>query len=198
MFVQVVKGKTKNADAMLALGEKWQKELRPGAVGYLGSTVGAAADGTFLAAIQFTDAAAAKQNSERPEQDAFFKEISQHMDGEPTFIESSDTSLLFDGPSEKATFVQVMESTVTDRAKAEAMENDTMLEELRKARPDLLGGLRLWLDGGKCLEIAYFTSEADARKGESSEEFGAPQEDFMALYENMTYLDVPNPQITLA
>jgi hypothetical protein len=198
MFVQVVRGKTKNPDAMLALGDKWQKELRPGATGYLGSTVGAAPDGTFLAAIQFTDDVAAKANSDRPEQDAFFNEMKQHIDGEPSFSESSDTSLLFDGPSEKATFVQVMESTVKDRAKAEAMENDQMLAELRKARPDLLGGLRVWLDGGKCLEIAYFTNEADARKGESSEDFGAPQEEFMALYDNMTYLDLPNPQINLA
>ena len=198
MFVQIVKGKTSNPEAMTALGEKWQKELRPGATGFVGSTVGASADGTFLAAIQFTDDVAAKANSDRPEQDAFFKEMSQYIDGEPSFSESSDTSLLFDGPTEKATFVQVMEATVTDRAKAEAMENDEMLDQLRKARPDLLGGLRVWLDGGKSIELAYFTSEAEARKGESADEFGPSQEEFAALYENMTYLDLPNPQINLA
>ena len=198
MFVQIIKGKTNNSDAMRALGEKWEKELRPGASGYLGSTSGAAADGTFVTIVQFTDDVAAKANSERPEQDAFFKEMSQYVDGEPSFAESSDTSLLFDGPSAKAGFVQVMDSKCTDRAKAEAMESDEMLDQLRAARPDLLGGLRVWLPNNRVVEVAYFTSEADARKGESSEDFGAPQEEFMSLYEDMTYLDLPSPDITVA
>src|SRR4051794_25680917 len=197
MFVQVLKGKSTNPEAMLKLGQKWQQELRPGATGFVGSTVGAAADGTFIAAIQFTDDVSAKANSDRPEQDAFFKEMSQYIDGEPVFRESSDTSVLFDGPSEKATFVQVMESTVKDRAKAEAMESGEMLDALRAARPDLLGGLRVWL-GDQAIELAYFTSEADARKGESSGEFEGPQEDFNSLYDNMTYTDLTNPQINLA
>jgi hypothetical protein len=197
MFVQVVKGKSTNPDAMVKLGEKWQQELRPGAKGFLGSTVGAAPDGTFVAVIQFTDDVAAKANSDRPEQDAFFKEMSQYIDGEPTFLESSDTSLLFDGPSEKATFVQVMESTCKDRAKAEAMESGEMLDALRAARPDLLGGLRAWV-GDQVIEVAYFTSEADARAAEKSDAFDAPQQDFASLYDNMTYTDLPNPQVNLA
>jgi hypothetical protein len=197
MFVQVIKGKTSNPDAMLALGEKWQKELRPGAKGYLGGTVGASTDGTFVAVIQFTDDVAAKENSERPEQDAFFKEMQAHIDGEPTFRESSDTSLLFDGPSAKAGFVQLMESTCKDRAKAQAMESGEMLDALRKARPDLLGGLRVWI-GDQVIEVAYFTSEADARAAEKSEAFDTPQQDFASLYDNMTYTDLPNPQVTVA
>ena len=198
MFVQVIKGKTNNADAMRALGEKWQAELRPGAKGYLGSTSGAAADGTFITVVQFTDDVAAKANSNRPEQDAFFKEMSQYIDGEPTFAESSDTSLLFDGPSAKAGFVQVMESTCKDRAKAEAFESEELLAQLRKARPDLLGGLRVWLPDNKVVEVAYFTSEADARKGESSDEFGDQGEAFGGLYTDMTYTDLPNPDVTVA
>jgi hypothetical protein len=198
MFVQVIKGKTKNPEAMLALGEKWQKELRPGAAGYLGSTIGAAADGTFLAAIQFSDDAAAKANSERPEQGAFFKEMAQYIDGEPVFRESSDTSTMFDGPTEKSTFVQVMESTCKDRAQAEAMESGEMLEQLRAARPDLLGGLRVWFDGGDVLEAAYFTSETDARHAEKSSAFDEPQQDFASLYDNMTYVDLTNPHINVA
>lgn len=196
MFVQIIKGKTNNADAVLALGEKWQKELRPGAIGYLGNTTGVAADGTFIAIVQFADDVSAKANSDRPEQDAFFKEMRQYIDGEPNFLESTDTSYLFDGPNPKAGFVQVMETTVTDRAKAEAFESDEMLAQLRQARPDLIGGLRVWLDGGKSLEVAYFTSEADARKGEQSEEFSGMPED--TGFEVTGYLDLPNPQINLA
>jgi hypothetical protein len=198
MFVQVIKGKTNDIDALNALGERWQQEVRPNAVGYAGGTFGVAADGTFVVIAQFTDDVSAKENSGRPEQDAWYQDFIKVLDGEPTFRESADTSLLFEGPSEKAGFVQVMESTVKDRAKAEAMETDEMLAELRKARPDLLGGLRVWLSDGQVVEVAYFTSEADARKGESSGEFEAPHEDFASMYENMTYVDLLNPQVHTA
>ena len=148
--------------------------------------------------VQFTYDVSAKNNSSRPEQDAFWQEMSQYVDGDPIVVESSDESLLFDGPSAKAGFVQVMESTCTDRAKTEAMESGEMLDALRAARPDLLGGLRVWLDGGKVVEAAYFTSEADARAAEKSEAFDAPQQDFASLYDGMTYLDLPDPDINLA
>ena len=64
-----------------------------------------------------------------------------------------------------------MEGTVTDRAKAEALENDEMLAQLRAARPDLIGSVRMWLGGGAFVEAAYFTSEEAAREGETSAEF---------------------------
>ena len=195
MFVQIINGKTTNAAALLALGDKWQKDVRPGAIGYLGSTIGVAPDGRFIAIAQFTDEVAAKENGSRPEQDAWYQEFTKVVDGEPTFRESTDTSFLFDGPTEAAGFVQVMETNVTDRAKAEALESEEMLAQLRQARPDLLGGLRVWL-GNQAVEAAYFSSEADARKGEQSEEFSGMPED-MGI-EVTGYLDLPNPQINLA
>ena len=36
MFVQVIEGKTSNAAGIIEMGDRWQRELRPGAVGYLG------------------------------------------------------------------------------------------------------------------------------------------------------------------
>lgn len=195
MYVQVIKGKTSDPTALMEYGRSWQTEVRPGSVGYLGSTAGVAADGTFVVIAQFTDEVAAKENSNRPEQDAWFQGFAKLIDGEPTFAESTDTSVLFDGPSTKAGFVQVMESRVTDRAKAEAFESEELLTELRKARPDLLGGLRLWLPNDRVIEAAYFTSEAAARKGEQSEDFGDQGAQFGELYEDMTYTDLVNPEV---
>ena len=73
------------------------------------------------------------------------------------------------------------------------METPQMVEELHRVRPDLIGSLRVWLDGGAFVEAAYFTSEADARKGESSAEFSGPQEEYMALYGDMTFTDLRDP-----
>ena len=196
MFVQVIKGRTKDPAAFRAQSKKWADDVRPGAIGFLGSTGGVADDGTFLVLARFADAAAAAANSVRPEQNAFWEETQKLIDGEPSFRESTDTALLFDGGSDDAGFVQVMEGTVKDRAKAEAMETPEMLEQLRAARPDLLGSQRIWFDGGAFMEVAYFTSEADARSGEQTPDFAAPQEEFTAAWGDMTFLDLKDPILT--
>jgi hypothetical protein len=198
MFVQVVTGKTSDRAALRAQLERWPAELKSGAVGYLGGTLGIADDGTLVGLARFKDAASAAKNSERPEQGVWWEQTAKLLDGEATFRESSDVTLLFDGGSDKATFVQIMEGTITDRAKAESFEAGEMLEQLRSARPDLLGGVRVWLDGGKYVEAAYFTSEADARKNEASAEFAGPQAEYAALFGEMTFTDLRDPLLDTA
>jgi len=196
MFVQVIKGRTTDAAALRARGDRWQEELRPGAKGYLGGTFGTADDGTFLVIARFADEAAAKASSDRPEQGAWWEETAKLVDGEATFRESSDVSTLFDGGSDSAGFVQIMEGTVADRAKAEAFETPEMEAQLRAARPDLLGSIRIWFDGGSFVEAAYFTNEAAAREGEASAEFAGPQEAYIELFGDMTFTDLRDPQVT--
>lgn len=196
MFVQVIKGRTSDADGLRRQDERWRAELRSGAKGFLGSTFGVAEDGTAVIFARFEDEQAAKANSDRPQQGAWWEETSKYFDGEPTFRDSSDITPLFEGGSNSAGFVQVMEGKVTDRAKAEAMETPEMLDDLRKARPDLLGGLRVWFEGGEFAEAAYFTSEEAARKGEASAEFSGPQQEYTELYGDITYTDLRNPILT--
>jgi hypothetical protein len=196
MFVQVIKGRTNDADAVLRQGQRWIDEIRPGAKGYLGGTAGVADDGTVVVFARFADEAAARANAARPEQGAWWEEMAKLLDGEPTFRESSDVTTLFDGGSDDAGFVQVMEGTVSDRAKAEAMESPELVAELRAARPDLLGSYRVWFEGGAFAEAAYFTSEADARTGESSSDFSGPQEEFASLFGEMTFIDLRAPQLS--
>jgi hypothetical protein len=167
MFVQVIKGRTKDSDGVRRQMDRWQKDIRPDAIGYLGSTAGVAADGTLIVFARFSDAAAAAKNSARPEQGTWWEETSKLFDDEPTFRESSDVTTMLDGDFDAAGFVQVMEGSVTDRAKAEAFETGEMLEQLRKARPDLLGSMRVWFDGGTFTEASYFTSEAERRRPSS-------------------------------
>jgi hypothetical protein len=196
MFVQVIKGQTKGIDGLRRQADRWVAEVRPGAIGYLGGTFGIADDGTFILFARFDDEAAAKANAERTEQSAWWNETVKYVEGEPSFRESSDVAMLFDGGSDQAGFVQVMEGTVKDRTRAEALENPEMLAQLRAARPDLLGSLRVWFDGGAFAEAAYFTGEADARKGESSAEFSGPQQEYADLFSEMTFLDIRDPQLS--
>ena len=196
MFVQVITGKTKDPAGVRRQDERWRAEVLPGAKGFLGSTVGVATDGTFFAFARFADEAAAKANSTRPEQSAWWNETAKYFEGEPTFRESSDVSTLFDGGSDSARFVQVMEGSIKDRAKAEALETSELMQQLRSARPDLLGSVRVWFAGGHFVEAAYFTSQEDARKGETSADFSGPQKQYMDLFGDMTFVDLPDPILT--
>jgi hypothetical protein len=193
MFVQVMKGKTSNPAKLRSQAERWQSDVRPGAVGFLGATGGIADDGTFILFARFADEAAARANSNRAEQNAWWEETIDCFDGEPTFRESSDIRFLLEGGSDDAGFVQVMEGRAVDRAKAEAFESPELLEQLRAARPELLGGMRAWFDGGAFAEVVYFTSEENARKGESSSDFAEPQQEYQDLYQDTTFIDLRDP-----
>jgi hypothetical protein len=194
MFVQLVKGRTSDPEGFVRQGRRWTDELKPDAKGFLGGTSGVSDDGRFVVVARFADESSARANSERREQGAWWEEMTKYVDGEATFRESSDTDTLFDGGSDQAGFVQVMEGKVADRSKLEGMETPEMLEQLRTARPDLMGALRVWFDDGEYAEIAYFTSEEEARKGESSGELEGPSEEYGALFGDITYTDLRHPE----
>jgi hypothetical protein len=195
MYVQVITGKVSDADAMKARGDAWAAEVKPVAEGFVGSTGGVTADGTFLVVARFADRAVAEANNNRPEQTAWWAGTAALFDGEPTFEESEDVEEIMGGGTDDAGFVQVMRGTVKDRAASAAFEAEWN-PKVQAARPDLLGGFRVWHDGGRFTELAYFTSEADARAAETAEmpadiaeAFGTFQETFVVD----EYLDLTEP-----
>jgi hypothetical protein len=196
MFVQVIKGHTSDPAALRDQFERWNADLRPDAIGFEGATAGIADDGTFIALARFADAAAAQSNSDRPEQGEWWEATAKLLDGEPSFRESTDTTVLFEGPSNEAGFVQVMEGTVLDRGKVEAFETPEMLDRLRATRPDLLGGHRIWFGDGTYVDAAYFTSEAAAREGESSAEFNEDATAYGELFGETTWTDLRDPLLS--
>jgi hypothetical protein len=196
MFVQIIEGRTKDGKALAERGESWQKELKPGAKGYLGVTAGTTADGRAITIARFESEEAARANSERPEQGEWWAETAKLYDGEPTFTESSDVTEWMGGGSNDAGFVQVMKSTGADRAKLEEM--DKAFEPHTGLRPDILGGLRIWTGKDTCVDVAYFTSEAEARKGEKAEIPSELQELMTGMQEGMgqvEYFDLTEPQL---
>lgn len=195
MFVQVIEGRTSDPAAIAEHGERWQRELRPGATGYLGLTAGTTADGRTIAIVRFEDEASARANSERPEQGEWFQGMTKLYDGEPTFVESSDVTEWMGGGSDDAGFVQVMKSTGVDRGQVEKM--DEMFEPYTDLRSDLLGGLRIWTGSDSCIDVAYFTSEEEARAGEKAE-MPAELTEKMADFDGIgatEYLDLTDPQL---
>lgn len=192
MFVQVMRGKVADAALLQRQMDTWRSDLKPGAIGFLGSTSGVTPEGVAVTVARFESAAAAEANGARPQQSSWWAETAPAFDGEVTFIDCSDVDLLFDGGSDAAGFVQVMEGRALDpqamRAAARAMEDD-----LHKARPDILGGIVAWHGDRDFTQVVYFTSQADARKGEADDQTGTT-EDWAKMFDGpMTFFDLPDP-----
>ena len=91
MFVQVIKGHTSDPAGLRQQMDTWRRDLKPGAVGFEGTTGGIADDGTVILLARFADADAARRNADRPEQGAWWEQTAKYFDSEPTFRESTDT-----------------------------------------------------------------------------------------------------------
>ena len=116
MFIQVITGKCSDPEAFKRQGEKWEQELRPGATGFLGSTGGTTEDGRFIEIARFESEEAARANSDRPEQGAWWAETEKVVDG-AEFRDSTDIVTFLGGGKDNAGFVQVMRGRVIDPAK---------------------------------------------------------------------------------
>jgi hypothetical protein len=194
MFVQVIEGRVSDRNGLRRRMDNWNSELRPGAAGFLGSTAGVTDDGHAIAFARFDSAAAAKANSDRPEQGRWWAETEKYFDGPVTFSDSEDVQTFLGGGSDDAGFVQVMKGGA-DRG--QMREIDQAFEQHAPSwRTDILGVLRVWTGPDTYIEAAYFTSEADAREGEKKEpppELAAQMGEFEAMTANIEFLDIREP-----
>jgi hypothetical protein len=196
MFVQVIQGKVADPSAMRAAGDRWLEQLAPGATGWLGTTSGVTEDGRFILLARFTSEDAAMRNSDRPEQGEWWTETSKLFDGDAEFKNSVAVDEDMVGDPGTAGFVQVVLGKVSDVDRArELMRQDP--QAWSQLRPDLLGTLTVVHDNGELTTAAYFTSEEEARAGESRE-VPADMREEMAQIDALTvgqpeYLDLKEP-----
>ena len=168
MFVQVISGRTSDAEGLRAAMDRWVGELAPGAVGWLGSTGGVTDDGRVILVARFESEEAARRNSDRPEQGTWWAETERFFDGGATFQDSTDVVVDLQGDPDQAQFVQVMRGRTRDPQRArQLMTQDP--EQWAAYRPDVLGTLEVGHDDGAYTVVIYFTSEAEAREGERKE-----------------------------
>lgn len=195
MFVQVIQGKVRDADALHRQLDRWRAELMPSAVGYLGTTAGVADDDTFVALARFESADAARANSERPEQGAWWAETEKCFDGPVGFLDCADARTWLAGGSDDARFVQVMTGRSSDVSRMHELMN-ARSDEIHRGRPEIIGALLLDAGDGRYVDAIYFASEDEARRGERSEmpdDLRADFEEAMRLRGEVTYLDLHEP-----
>jgi hypothetical protein len=194
-FVQVFQAKLRDVDLWARQGEEWRKEIRPKTTGFLGFTSGVTADDQMVTVARFKSPETAKVDNDLPEQGAWFEETSKAFDGEVTFHDCQEVDEILGGGSNDAGFVQVMQGRAKDleNMRRRGPEIDT---ELRKIRPDVIGGTRAWHgDGGGFTQVMYFTSADEAHKNEQAMADSPLFHEFMGQIDgDLTFYDLTDPQ----
>jgi hypothetical protein len=189
MFVQVIQGQVADPGQLRVALDRWIQELAPGAEGWLGSTSGVTEDGRSFALVRFESEEAARRNSQRPEQDAWWGETSKLFTGEPTFRESSRVDVDVNGNPDEAGFVQVIQGRGSDPERARELMNQDS-SKWAEFRPDIIGSVGAEHEAGAYTMVLYFTSEEAAREGEHKE----PPPELKAQMEEMNALNIGVPE----
>jgi hypothetical protein len=195
MFIQVIQGKVADPVGLQAAMDRWVDELQPGAEGWLGSTGGLTDDGMFVTTVRFASPEAARRNSERPEQGAWWAEAEKCFGGPVTFFDCPQVEIWMQGGSDDAGFVQVMQGHTSDADRMrELMLRYT--DEMHRMRPEIIGATVALHGDGAFVQTVYFTSEDEAR---AHEDVPPPPEMAEAMQQNpdlmddLTFLDLHRP-----
>lgn len=191
MFIQIMQGKCTRPDELHGLADEWRRELSPGADGWLGGTYGFTDDDMFVGVVRFESREAATANSERPEQGEWAERMMALMDGPVEFHDCDDVTLLLDGGSDQAGFVQIIRGKVEDPERLKAMLADT--DTIHEMRPDILGATLAIEEDGTFTECVAFTSEEAARSGEQMEPPEEMRRDLEYAMKDAKYYDLHNP-----
>jgi hypothetical protein len=197
LFIQVISGTVIDEEGLRRQADRWEEELRPGAVGFLGSTGGLTEAGRCIHVARFVSEDAARRNSMRDEQGAWWAETEKCVEN-VLFLDSVQVTTMRGGGSNDAAFVQVIRGRVIDPAKLAELERRMGEVEamLARHRPEVLGEVVAAHADGSYTEVVYFSSEADARRGEAVE---LPAEAVSLFGEWMSattideYLDLTDP-----
>jgi hypothetical protein len=193
MFVQVIRGRASEPGALHERFESWEADLASDAEGWVGTTAGVTDDGEFIALVRFESEAAARRNSDRPEQGAWWQETEPLLD-DVVFHDTDDVVVWLGGADTGAEFVQVMEGQVLDRVQARQLM-DGMEESVAEVRPDVIGSV-LAIHGDRFTQAVYFTDEESARAGERRDDERQDDEEmrrFAAAVDVRSYLDLRAP-----
>jgi hypothetical protein len=194
VFIQIIEGKCTRQDELRALADTWREEMAPTADGWLGGTYGFTDDDQFVGIIRFESRDAATRNSERPEQGEWAQRMTALLDGPVEYHDCDDVTLMLDGGSDDAGFVQVIRGKVADPGKLKSLMGDT--DMLHETRPEILGATLAIEADGTFTETVAFTDEASARAGESKEMPEMPaevRETLEASMQGATFYDLPHP-----
>jgi len=196
MFVQVIEGRVRDRARFEQQGEKWERDLKPGATGFLYSAGGVTDEGRAIEIACFESRDAAMANSERPEQDAWWRETTGVFAGEPAFRETEDVTPWLGTMDPGAGFIQLIKGHTANRNRLEEL-SASMNDRMADQRPDVIAGMTLWF-GDDFIDVISFSSEEEARANEKKEtpaELGDLMQEMGGLMDELDYLDLREPMV---
>lgn len=196
MFVQVVQAKTKDKAGVKEMWDRWNREVKPAASGYIGATGGVTEDGDLLVIARFESAEAAERNNNIPEQQQWYSEFEKYIEGEPSFTNYTNVELQEEGGSDDAGFVQVIRTKGGDPEAFKKIDAE-LAPKMKELRPDVIGGITAY-EPDDATSVIYFTSEEEARKNESNPEFQELAKRYMELQGESTFYDLKDPWLESA
>jgi hypothetical protein len=189
----MVEGRSSRHDEMRGLVEDWCGSMAD-QPGWLGGTYGFTDDGRFVGVVRFDSSAACKESSTRDGAAMWWAGAEALFDGGCRIHESEDVTMMFDGGSDSAGFVQVMCGRVGDPSALRHITTDTtMTSMLHDARPEIIGATLAVEADGTFVETIAFTDEESARKGEQLDMPEDVREELMTAMADVEYLDLHRP-----
>jgi hypothetical protein len=188
----MVEGRCSRTDEMRGLVDDWCGSMadRPG---WLGGTYGFTDDGRFVGVVRFDSQTACREYAGAPEAPMWWAGAEALFDEHCRIHESADVSMMLDGGSDSAGFVQVMCGRITDADKLRHMMDTEMTSMLHQARPEIIGATMAMEPDGTFVETVAFTSEDDARHGEQAEMPDEVRADLQSAMADVEYLDLHQP-----
>ncbi len=195
MFVQVIQGQVSDKEEVKAALDRWYEQVAPHSIGTLGSTAGVTKDNYCVILARFESEETARQNSDKHEQHQWWMETSKLFAGDVTFHDCREVIEWGNGGSDDAGFVQIIQGRTDNIERFQELDAQ-MTPLMKDLRPDVIGGYTGLHGDGGFTTAAYFTSEAEARKGEKAEmpaEVAAVMEEQMSLMKDATFYDLTDP-----
>lgn len=138
VHVHVARGRTADPDGVRDAMERWRRDLAPSVASWPGATAGVTQDGRYIALVRFEFERAAKADSVRPEQVAWWAaDTSGLFDGEVTVRDGMAACTHMRGDPHRAGFVQVIQGRTSDRRRFRELLRAE--EPFFACRPDGLG-----------------------------------------------------------
>ena len=193
MFIQMVQGRCSRQEDMRMVVDDWCTSMAS-QPGWLGGTYGFTDDSSFIGVVRFDSQDACERACERDDAGMWWAAAAQCFDSGPELHESSDVTMMLNGGSDDAGFVQIMRGRVGNVDKLRRMTGDTeMTNMLSQARPDIIGATLAIEDDGHFIETIAFTSEAEAREREQMEMPAEVAGDMAEAMAEVEYLDLHRP-----
>jgi hypothetical protein len=162
--------------------------------GWLGGTYGFTDDDHFVGVVRFDSRSACDEACQMPGADMWWAGAEALMDGACEIHQSDDVSMMLDGGSDDAGFVQIMHGRVADESKFRHLMTDAeMTSMLHQARPEIIGATLAIESDGTFTETIAFTDEAAAREGEQMEMPAEIGSEFESAIADVEYIDLHRP-----